>query len=55
MGAKCEREGRAEITLEKMRWLLDMAYPVIGSRPIAEIDVAGGAGRPAQDGGDGPL
>jgi integrase len=36
---KCEREGRAEITLEKVRWLLDMAYPVIGARPIAQIDI----------------
>jgi integrase len=36
---KCEREGRAEITLEKVRWLLDMAYPVIGARRIAQIDV----------------
>lgn len=24
--AKCEREGRAEITLDKIRWLLGMAY-----------------------------
>ncbi|MEP7007335.1 MAG: integrase arm-type DNA-binding domain-containing protein [Sphingomonas bacterium] len=36
---KCEREGRAEITLEKVRWLLDMAYPVIGARPINQIDI----------------
>ena len=36
---KCEREGRAEITLEKVRWLLGMAYPVIGARPIAQIDI----------------
>lgn len=35
--AKQEREGIAEITLGKMRWLLDKAYPKIGARPIAKI------------------
>lgn len=35
--AKCEREGRAEVTLDKIRWLLDMAYPLIGSHPIGGI------------------
>lgn len=35
--SKCEREGRASITLDKIRWLLGMAYPLIGSMPIAEI------------------
>jgi integrase len=35
--AKNEREGMAEITLSKIRWLLDKAYPKIGSRPIAKI------------------
>lgn len=25
--AKCEREGRAAITIEKIHWLLGMAYP----------------------------
>jgi integrase len=34
---KLEREGRAEVTLAKKRWLLDFAYPAIGERPIAEI------------------
>lgn len=34
---KNEREGMAEITLAKIRWLLDMAYPKIGTRPIAKI------------------
>lgn len=34
---KCEREGRAEITLSKIRWLLGMAYPIIGSLPIADV------------------
>jgi integrase len=36
---KCEREGRAAITVEKIRWLLDMAYPVLGARPINQIDI----------------
>lgn len=35
--AKCEREGRAEVTLDKIRWLLNMAYPLIGSHPINSI------------------
>ncbi|MDQ2891477.1 MAG: integrase arm-type DNA-binding domain-containing protein [Pseudomonadota bacterium] len=34
---KCEREGRADITLDKIRWLLGMAYPLIGSHPINSI------------------
>ena len=34
---KNEREGRATVTLEKIRWLLKMAYPVIGHLPIAQI------------------
>jgi integrase len=36
---KCEREERAKRTLEKIRWLLDMAYPLIGTRPINDIEV----------------
>jgi len=35
--AKNEREGMADITLSKIRWLLDKAYPKIGNRPIAKI------------------
>lgn len=35
--AKCEREGRAEITLHKQRWLLNFAYPKLGERPINRI------------------
>lgn len=35
--AKCEREERAPITLEKIRWLLGMAYPMIGTLPISKI------------------
>ena len=35
--AKLEKEGRAEVTLTKKRWLLDFAYAAFGDRPIAEI------------------
>ena len=35
--AKCEREGRALITMQKQRWLLDFAYPKLGERPINRI------------------
>ena len=35
--AKLEREGRADVTLTKKRWLLDFAYPAIGDRPVTEI------------------
>jgi hypothetical protein len=35
--AKLEREGRAQATLNKRRWLLDFAFPAFGDRPIAEI------------------
>ena len=35
--AKCEREGRAEITLQKQRWLLGFAYPKLAERPISKI------------------
>src|SRR5579863_2653282 len=35
--AKLEKEGRANVTLAKKRWLLDFAYPAFGDRPIAEI------------------
>jgi len=34
---KNEREGRAAITLDKIRWLLGMAYPMIGTLPISKI------------------
>jgi integrase len=34
---KREREGLAQITLGKVRWLLSFAYPLIGERPIADI------------------
>ncbi len=34
---KLTREGRAQVTLDKMRWMLGFAYPYIGERPIAEI------------------
>lgn len=35
--AKIEKEGRADVTLGKIRWLLDFAYPLVGDRPIADI------------------
>lgn len=35
--AKREREGLAQITLDKARWLLDFAYPALGVRKISEI------------------
>ncbi|MCP3732565.1 integrase arm-type DNA-binding domain-containing protein [Sphingomonas sp. MG17] len=34
---KIEAEGRASKTLEKVRWLLAFAEPLIGSRPVSEI------------------
>jgi integrase len=34
---KREKEGLAEITLAKAKWLLDFAYPVIGDSKISEI------------------
>src|SRR6516165_9526392 len=35
--AKLEREGRAQATLRKKRWLLDFAFPAFGDRPVADI------------------
>lgn len=34
---KNEKEGKAAVTLRKIRWLLDKAYPTLGHRPIAKI------------------
>lgn len=34
---KLKREKQAEATLQKTEWLLGLAYPNLGSRPIAEI------------------
>lgn len=34
---KIKREERAPVTLRKVRWLLDLAYPTIGSLPISKI------------------
>jgi integrase len=36
---KITREERAKRTLEKVRWLLEMAYPTIGDRPLNQIEV----------------
>jgi integrase len=35
--AKVEREGRAQVTLDKKRWLLAFAYPAFGDRPVGEV------------------
>jgi integrase len=37
---KTEREGKAEATLTKKRWLIGLALPAIGTRPIANITAA---------------
>jgi integrase len=34
---KCERDGLAPVTIDKISWLLAKAYPLIGSLPIAQI------------------
>lgn len=34
---KCERDGLASVTIEKISWLLAKAYPLIGNIPIAQI------------------
>ena len=34
---KMEAEGRSQATMEKMSWLLSLAEPLIGNRPISEI------------------
>tara|TARA_R110000787_G_scaffold220284_2_gene329047 strand:+ start:163 stop:1350 length:1188 start_codon:yes stop_codon:yes gene_type:complete len=37
---KLEKEGRAETTLSKKRWLISLASPYLGSSPIREITAA---------------
>lgn len=34
---KAGREGRAEVTMGKLKWLLEFAHPIIGDRKIGEI------------------
>lgn len=34
---KCERDGLAPVTIDKIRWLLAKAYPLLGTIPIAQI------------------
>ena len=34
---KMQREGRAAVTIDKTRWILDFALPYIGERPINDI------------------
>ncbi|RVK34260.1 tyrosine-type recombinase/integrase [Sinorhizobium meliloti] len=38
--AKVEREGKADATMAKKRWLIDLARPDLGKRPISEISSA---------------
>jgi integrase len=35
--AKCKREGRADVTVGKARWLLSLLEPALGTRPVEEI------------------
>jgi len=37
---KLKKEGRADRTISKVKWLLDFAYPSIGDKCIREIDPA---------------
>lgn len=37
---KVEREGKADATMIKKRWLIDLARPDLGTRPISEISSA---------------
>jgi integrase len=37
---KLEREGRRDATLTKLRWLLSLARPDLGARPIVDISAA---------------
>ncbi|RYG38824.1 MAG: DUF4102 domain-containing protein [Burkholderiales bacterium] len=34
---KCEREGRADVTVGKSRWLLSLLEPALGTRPVEDI------------------
>lgn len=36
--AKVEAEGRSESTMHKLRWILAFTYPLIGERPVREIE-----------------
>ena len=38
--AKLAREGRAEVTLAKRRWLLDFVHPLIGDRDVSTVTSA---------------
>ncbi|WP_082407331.1 integrase arm-type DNA-binding domain-containing protein [Mesorhizobium sp. 1M-11] len=35
---KLQKEGRADRTLNKIKWLLDFAYPILGDKSVREID-----------------
>jgi hypothetical protein len=34
---KCERDGLAPVTIQRISWLLAKPYPMIGSIPLAQI------------------
>lgn len=34
---KARREGRADVTVGKLTWLLEFAYPIIGDRKVGKI------------------
>jgi integrase len=38
--ARLAKEGRAEATITKTKWLLDFAYPTLGALPIKNIDAS---------------
>jgi hypothetical protein len=35
---RLRREGRADRTISKIKWLLEFAYPILGDRPIRDVD-----------------
>ena len=35
--AKKAKEGKAQVTIDKMRWILDFALPDLGARPVSSI------------------
>ncbi len=35
--AKIDREGRATVTLQKVRWLLGIAKPILGNTPLSRV------------------
>ena len=35
--AKKEREQKSDVTMKKVRWLLDLVRPTLGARPMGKI------------------